>query len=542
MNGERVTNRRDAETPQVSRVFFSAKALSLCVSASKNPHVDAGQNRCEKSRLKNAAAIALLSLLALLFVASPASAKIIHASPQGNDNNSGSLSQPVATPQRALEMAAPGDTIYFRAGRYTIKRFLWVGTANLTISSYPGEKAAIEGGTTEDQNNPICIFIIVADNVTLADLEIQGGAYYGVKVDLDSNKTTNGVTIRRCHIHHTGRDAIKTFNADNLLIEDCEIAFSGARDASNAEGIDSIASVGVTIRRCYIHDIPTNGLYLKGGARDGLVERNRIERVGHAGILLGQDTDLEYMRDGSRFEAINCAARNNIIVNAGAAGLGTYSGSNVRFENNTVFDVARQYQAAIWIVFNSREVPSEKISFKNNIAVVTSERPMLFMRDMADQIICDSNIYYNARNVYQFKRELTLGREQLDIWNFADWKRQGVDARSLTADPLLDSRDFYRPRQSSPAIDRGEALTEVKTDYAGNPRPQGKAYDIGAHEGAASARAATDEAATVESESSHALALAMWGGVLAVAVAAGLLMSSQSLRAALLRRVKTRSM
>lgn len=498
---------------------------------------------------KSLALARLLSCFALLFLSAPAaSAKIIHASPQGNDNNPGSLAQPVATPQRALEMASAGDTIYFRAGRYTLKRFLWVGTPNLTISSYPGEKAALEGGITEDQNNPICIFIIVANNVTLADLEIQGAAYYGVKVDLDSNKTTNGVTIRRCYIHHTGRDGIKTFNADNLLIEDCEIAFSGARDGSNAEGIDSIASVGVTIRGCYIHDIPTNGLYLKGGARDGVVERNRIERTGHAGLLLGQDTDFEYMRDGSKFEAINCVARNNIIANAGAAGIGTYSGSNIRFENNTAYDVARQYQAGIWIVFNSREVPSEKISFKNNIVVVLGERPMLFMRDMVDQVVCDANIYYNARNVYQFKRELTLGRELLNIWNFADWKRSmGADARSVTADPLLNANDLYRPRASSPAIDRGEALAEVKTDYAGNPRPQGKGYDIGAHEGATAIRAAAGtETETVESQSASetgsVLALAMWGGVLAVAAAGALLLSSQSLRAALVRRVKTRSM
>ncbi|HEY7545871.1 MAG TPA: pectate lyase, partial [Blastocatellia bacterium] len=54
----------------------------------------------------------LLSFFVLLFLsASQASAKIIHASPQGNDNNSGSLAQPVATPQRALELAASGDTV-----------------------------------------------------------------------------------------------------------------------------------------------------------------------------------------------------------------------------------------------------------------------------------------------------------------------------------------------------------------------------------------------------------------------------------------------
>jgi hypothetical protein len=494
----------------------------------KNPPLDAQEKLCEG--LKDRAVIALLSLLALLFISSPASAKIIHASPQGNDNDSGSVSQPVATPQRALEMASSGDTIYFRAGRYRVKRFLWVGTPNLTISSYPGEKAAIEGGTTEDHNNPICIFIIVANNVTLADLEIQGGAYYGVKVDLDSNKTTSGVTIRRCYIHHTGRDAIKTFNADNLLIEDCEIAFAGARDASNAEGIDSIASVGVTISRCHIHDIPTNGLYLKGGARDGLVERNRIERVGHAGILLGQDTDLEYMRDGAKFEAINCAARNNIIVNAGAAGIGTYSGSNIRFENNTVYDVARQYQAAIWIVFNSREVPSEKISFKNNIVAVLGSRPILFMRDMADRPVCDSNVYFGPR--VEFKRELTLGRERLDIWNFADWKRNmQTDARSLTADPLLEAASLYRPRASSPAIDRGEAIAEVKTDYAGNARPQGRGFDIGAHEVSTPARAGLE---TNESGTAGLMTLALWVAALAaVAITTMLVFGSDWLRAAL---------
>jgi parallel beta helix pectate lyase-like protein len=449
------------------------------------------------SRLK--AARGSLFTLLLLFAcdAGSAHAKAIYVSPNGNDNNPGSLARPVASPSQAVEMAAPGDTVYLRAGRYTINRFIWVSKPGLTIASHPGERAAVVGGTSEEPNNPNSMFIIVANNVTLSDLEIQGGSYYGVKVDLENAPATIGVVLRRCFIHHTGRDAVKTFNADRLLIEDCEIAFSGVRDGSNAEGIDSIGSVGVTIRGCYIHDTATNGLYLKGAARDGVVERNRVERAGHSGILLGQDTDLEYMRDGARHEAINCVARNNIIIEARAAGLGTYSGSNIRFENNTVYDVAKVNQAGLWVVTNTREVPSERVSFKNNIIVLHAARPMIFVHNLRDQLVADSNIYYSSRKFYEFRREIKLPSEQMSTWSLADWKQNmKVDARSRAIDPMLDESNLLRPRTASPAVDRGETLSEVKTDYSGNPRPQGAGLDIGAHEAPAGfgATAGTEQA------------------------------------------------
>src|SRR5262249_17388253 len=181
------------------------------------------------------------------------------------------------------------------------------------------------------------VVVIAANQVSLIGLEIQGGSYYGVKVDAEQGHSTTGVSVRSCRIHGTGRDCIKTFNADQLLIHDCEIGPSGLRDSSNAEGIDSVGSVGATIRHCWIHDTATNGLYLKGGARDGIVEQCRVENIaGYAGIVLGEDTDTDFMREGACYEAINCVARNNIVVNTGAAGLATYSGSNIRFENNTL--------------------------------------------------------------------------------------------------------------------------------------------------------------------------------------------------------------
>lgn len=424
----------------------------------------------------------VLGLIILLGDPGNARAKTLYVSPAGDDAREGTLAAPVATVPQAISLADSGDTIYLRGGKYAITRFIWIDKPNITISSFPGETAALIGSST-DQGKPDSIFIVVADHVSLINLEIQGGWFYGIKVDVDQNKSTTGVIIRGCRIRDTGADCIKTFNADALLIEDCEIGPSGVRDSSNAEGIDSIGSKGVIIRRSYIHDTATNGVYLKGGAKNGLIENCRVENTGkHAGILLGQDTDAEFMRDETQYEAINCTARNNIIVNTGGAGMGTYSGSNIRFENNTLVDVAKLSQAGLWVVTNNREVPSEKISFKNNIIVMNSERPLIFVLNLADALISDANLYHNTQNAPKFRRETTRP-EQSNDWDFEQWKQQmNADAASITADPMLRADDLYRLNPTSPAIDRGEKLAEVTKDYSGTARPQGAGYDIGAHE------------------------------------------------------------
>ncbi|HEU4390381.1 MAG TPA: right-handed parallel beta-helix repeat-containing protein [Blastocatellia bacterium] len=415
-------------------------------------------------------------LTLLLAAGTAASANTIYVATNGNDSNPGTAAAPVATLSRAYSLASTGDSIYLRAGRYVVTRQLTVEKDGITIASYPGESAAI-AGSTSDTTNLQSVISIVSSNVSLIGLEIQGGSYYGVK-----SESNSGMLIRNCHIFGTGRDCVKMFNADNATIEGCDIGPSGVRDSSNAEGIDSVGSRSTIIRGCYIHDTTTNGLYLKGGASGCVVERNRVERTGHSGILLGQDTDLEFMRDGTPYEALDSVVRNNIVIGTVGAGVGTYSGSNVRFENNTLYDVARSYNGGFYIAMNSRDVSSRQVRFKNNIVIVLSDRPIVFVINLADQLVSDSNIWYRpSGGDYQFWRETPTSG---DYWvTFADWQRGlGVDGRSLTVNPTLDSTKLFKPVAGSPAIDRGEPLAGVTVDYSGVVRPQGNGFDIGAHE------------------------------------------------------------
>jgi PKD repeat protein len=409
------------------------------------------------------------------FAASDAKAATLYVSTTGSDSNSGTLNAPVATVSRAFALSSAGDTIYLRGGRYTLTRYVYVDKSNLTFSSYPGESAVIVASNT-DATNLGYMFFLGANNITLQNLEIQGGETYVLKIESNSN-----TVVRNCRIWNSGRDCIKTYNADNMLIEKCDIGPSGVRDASNAEGIDSIGSVGVTIRDCYIHDTATNGLYLKGGARNGLVERNRIERCGHGGILLGQDTDLEFMRDGTAFECLDSVARNNVIIGTNGAGIGTYSGSNIRFENNTMVDVAKQFHAGFYVVTNGREVPARQISFKNNVVVVNSTRPMAFVINLSDNLVSNSNIWYRpSGGTYKFFLESPA---RTFYWeSFSDWQAgMNADARSLVTDPMLDAANICQPLTNSPTIDKGETVSNP-TDYLSAARPQGAGYDIGAHE------------------------------------------------------------
>ena len=411
-------------------------------------------------------------------------AATLYVSPTGSDANPGTLLAPLATPARAVALAVAGDTILLRAGTYTITRSLIITQAGLILRSYEGESARIVAGTT-DETNLTSVVVVYASRVTLENLELQGASYYGIKLD-DHYGPQSGTTIRGVRIHHTGRDGIKAQSADGLRIEGCEISFTGVRDASNAEGIDIMGSIGATVRGNYVHDIATTGIFVKAGTRQAVIEANRVERTGHAGILLGSESAAQYMRNGALYEASDSAARNNIVIDTGMAGLGSIAGDNVRFENNTVIGAARAGQAVFRAAPNQYQTASRNIVLKNNVLVLSSSstRPMIHLYGHGGAFVSDSNIWFSPAGTYGFWRESAGGPNS--YWTTLEGWRSGMsaDGRSRAIDPQLDAARLYRPRAGSPAIDAGETLAGLTTDYSGAPRLLGAAVDIGAHEGA----------------------------------------------------------
>lgn len=76
---------------------------------------------------------------------------------RGNDTNAGSEAAPWKTLAHATRQLQPGDTLYLRDGTYYEKVALTrSGTTNapITIASYPGELAVMDGGVREFHDSP----------------------------------------------------------------------------------------------------------------------------------------------------------------------------------------------------------------------------------------------------------------------------------------------------------------------------------------------------------------------------------------------------
>jgi Pel9A-like, right handed beta helix region/Protein of unknown function (DUF1565) len=109
----------------------------------------------------------------------------------GNDADAGTVDRPLLTIQKAVDLARPGDTISLRAGRYAPTKNVQVthsgtATARITMTSFPGEHAIIDGEQMPDTPAPLGSSIpngergaihLEASFWTFSDLEIVNGPY-----------------------------------------------------------------------------------------------------------------------------------------------------------------------------------------------------------------------------------------------------------------------------------------------------------------------------------------------------------------------------
>jgi hypothetical protein len=297
-------------------------------------------------------------------------------------------------------------------------------------------------------------------------------------------------------IHHSGRDAIKLTPAcANITILDCEIHHTGTGPGAlldfNAEGIDNVNAPNLTVKGCYIHDIATTGVYVKGGGRNCIVEANRIENCGEGGVYLGFYTDAEWFDtdfNPEYFENINGLVFNNLIVNTQHAGIGLWGAKDARVYNNTVISAAMQEHAAlffnttdVWIDDNtSARVGSRNVKVLNNLFVQPGFQVPVMVRVRENALQGNTNQIDN--NDYFDPSGATFLDDNLDWeeWTLAQWKAQTFrDLHSFDADPKLD--EGYHLLAGSPCVNTGVSQPFILTDREGQARNDG-ANDIGSDE------------------------------------------------------------
>ena len=423
----------------------------------------------------------------------------------GNDAHAGTLQQPFLTLTAAIDAASPGDQIWLRGGQY-FSNEIRISKSNLHISSYPGKWASI-AAPVDIEDISACLWYDEPEVTggTLENLDISGGYYYAIKFETNwdwdnsipfaQRRGVSQITVRGCHIHHSGRDAVKLTPAcANIQIISCEIDHTGVGPGAqldfNAEGIDNVNAPGLHVKDCIIHDIATTGIYIKGGGRDAVIEQNIIQNCGEGGIYLGFYTDAEWFDTDANpeyFENINGLLMNNIILNTHHAGIGLWGAKDAKVYNNTVVNTAILEHTPLF--FNTTEVwidenttartASQNVKILNNIFVQTLQEagPVVRVRDQAlagnNQI--DYNAYYGSSAVHFLDDQLDWQE-----WSMAQWQTQtNRDLHSIEADPRL-GEDLHL-LTGSPCINAGTAAPEVTLDCDGHSRMDGM-MDMGADE------------------------------------------------------------
>ncbi|MCL1875578.1 MAG: fibronectin type III domain-containing protein [Synergistaceae bacterium] len=293
----------------------------------------------------------------------------IYVSPTGNDSTAtGAISAPYKSINAALAAARSGDTIILRGGTYREGINVRIRTPNITIKSSKGEWAVIDLTTYNSGHNEDSgvYFDVDSSGGKLQFVEVMGG-FYAVCMETkwdwgqpDRSGASN-IIIEDCILHDSRYDVVKVKpNCDNITIRYNEIYNSGRafpnsahRGDENAEGIDNVNGNNMTVQNNYIHDIISNAIYAKGGARDVLIENNWIELAYGAGIMVGFDASPEFFDltvNPQYYENIRGVVRNNLIIDTGWEGIGLYAAKDAQIYNNTLVNVNNGglYHSAIY--------------------------------------------------------------------------------------------------------------------------------------------------------------------------------------------------
>jgi parallel beta-helix repeat protein len=408
----------------------------------------------------------------------------LYVSTAGSDQNSGTISRPLRTLQRAAARAGAGSTVWIRGGTYA---GFEVTRGGITFAGYGTEVVVIAAGARDD-----AVQFTGVHGGGLRRVIVQGSAVqYGSGVKINDSV---GVSVLNSTIRNN-----RTFGI--VIVRSSGVRISGNKITGNADGIEERYAGNGTV-------ISNNRIYGNTKAVDsgrGMEGINFYKSTGAISIsgnlLWNNGTHFEvYGASNLTFSAnvtwngqimetgtdgLPCA-NNRYIRNIGyrGSGFGTEptNGMILRCASNNLvahntFDGFDQF--AFDIVDGASGVPYggsiAGLRILNNI--VNGGRAFSIDSALPSSVRIDYNLVYNVGSTAVYGNHLAYvnGKGQFDTLR-AFTAATGYEAHGIFANPRFVNRAVrdYRLASTSPAINRG--LVVLSDGYAGS-RP-----DLGRYE------------------------------------------------------------
>ena len=418
----------------------------------------------------------------------------------GNDNNDGlSWETAFATPKQALAVAADNDKVIVGDGTWTnVGNCDMVVTNAIEFTSLNGPGATIfDGGAAtsvganyiyNNQTGTASKYRWVVEvrnaNAVVHGFTLQGGFRYNPSVTSASGLqlfagTVSNCVVRLCRGGGSGGGAY----VSGGLLKGCEIYGNVVRYNNNTTcSGGGVFQVGGTVDSCVITNNSAgnsgSGVFIRGGTlRDSLLADNH----GHysdaktLNTTGGSGGGLCLQEGGCLVE--NCIIRDNVRGLKSAAGV--YVNHNSAILRNCLV-VGNAAQSEVGGVLLAKGRVENCTIFGNGAAINGTTGTGL--RQTGGTVV-NSIVYGNptsggASDVVKTSGtfENNLVSKALDFFSSGDGNVVGNPTFADAA-----NGDFTL-LFGSPAIDAGQTVAAVAGDIAGNSRPQGAAYDIGAYE------------------------------------------------------------
>ncbi len=425
-------------------------------------------------------------------------AKNYYVSKTGNDANLGTENNPLLTIQKAVNSAIAGDSVFVKAGTYnenvriykTTGQGTW-GTANapivyktfgtdeVIINGGGGTALWIEGEYIEFHNFKLTV------PITNAEWALPG-LYIVGKIDNAGSGTiaSNHLKFVGVEIYDCGAMGILA-GYDSHHNEFLYLKIHHNRDPSNIPnhgagqgyymGGDYCKIIGNEIYNNQSHGIQ---LWASTGTHPEIANPTGNIISGNLIYNNGDGYPSEWTNGiaaGGNNGGDSNLICNNIIYGNNSYGIELSSnfGKDNKVYNNTIYG-NKLGGLSTWSSVGPGTVIKNNIVFSNGSTNLNGT--IVPENNYLSTFIIDYNCWDPAK---------AFSWDNNGYYSLSAWQNgSGKDQNSIASDPLLvntTNQDFHL-QSGSPCIDAGTTLSEVPDDFAGNVRPSGSAYDIGAYE------------------------------------------------------------